>query len=150
MVAEHRQLLARGVRAEENTALCRERLATAYQEIAEVSALLPGEGSTVVIGPADGDATSRRRQCREMDTRHPWGGECGGRRSRVSISRNSERAGVRTRDSFSGAALALCELVQRVLDAPVDLDALAREARALTIRPLARKPHPFELADVRS
>jgi len=40
-------------------------------------------------------------------------------------------------DSFSGAAPALRGLDQRVVDAPVDLEALAREARAVAIRALA-------------
>ena len=48
-----------------------------------------------------------------------------------------EPAGTRIRDSVSGAALALRERDQRIMDAPVDLDALAREARALAIRALA-------------
>src|SRR5207237_10082319 len=39
--------------------------------------------------------------------------------------------------SSSGAAPALRELEQRVVDAPVDLDALSREACAVAIRALA-------------
>jgi len=40
-------------------------------------------------------------------------------------------------DSFSGAALALRECDQRVMDAPVDLDARAHQVRAAAIRALA-------------
>ena len=45
--------------------------------------------------------------------------------------------GARTHDSFSDAALALRERYQRVMDAPVDLEALAGAVRALTIRAFA-------------
>lgn len=38
---EHRRLLARAVRAEEDAALLRERLAACYREVDEVRALIP-------------------------------------------------------------------------------------------------------------
>src|SRR5262249_47597740 len=47
-------------------------------------------------------------------------------------------AGVYAARPFSGAALALGQRGQRVANAPVDLDALAREARALAVGALAR------------
>jgi hypothetical protein len=49
----HRQSLARMVRAEEDAQLCRERLAAAYREIAEVRALVPAKIRQVdLTGPA--------------------------------------------------------------------------------------------------
>lgn len=43
MDAEHRRLLSRVMKAEEDAALCRERLAAAYREIAEVRAMVPAK-----------------------------------------------------------------------------------------------------------
>jgi hypothetical protein len=51
---DRRKLLARAVRAEEDIQLCRERLAAAYREIAEVRPLVPAKVRQVdVTAPAD-------------------------------------------------------------------------------------------------
>ena len=51
---EHRRLLARAVKAEENAALLRERLAACYREVDRVRALVPRKVRQVDFKPSEG------------------------------------------------------------------------------------------------
>lgn len=55
---DRRRLLSRVTRAEEDAALCRERLAAAYREIAEVRALVPAKIRQVDFTPTPGSRSS--------------------------------------------------------------------------------------------
>jgi hypothetical protein len=51
---EHRRLLARAVKAEEDTAELRARLAECYREVARVRALIPARVRQVDFKPSEG------------------------------------------------------------------------------------------------
>ena len=55
----HRRLLARATWAEEDAALCRERIAAAYREIAEVRAMVPAKVRQVDFSAPASDPIAR-------------------------------------------------------------------------------------------